>query len=142
VDTPSARGPVLLFDDECAFCSSAVRMVLRHDPRGSLCFAALRGRWAGELRERHPELANIDSLVWYRPATESAPEVIRVRSQAAILTAEYLGGWFRLATMGRILPRWIRDRAYDLIAQHRHELSRSNARCFIPRPEERERFLP
>lgn len=133
--------PVLLFDDECGLCNSAVQTVLRFDPEGTLRFASLNGHWGLALRERHPELNEIDSMVWYLPKTAYSPEIIDVRSRAAILTAQYLGGVFSLAMLGMLIPRPIRDAGYDFIARHRHHLLGTPTQCLIPTPEQRGRFL-
>jgi predicted DCC family thiol-disulfide oxidoreductase YuxK len=54
---------VLLYDGLCRFCNGTVRFVLAHDRRGALRFAALQGVFARQVLSRHPEFANIDSLI-------------------------------------------------------------------------------
>jgi predicted DCC family thiol-disulfide oxidoreductase YuxK len=136
-DLPS--GPVLLYDGACGFCSAVVQTVLRRDRRGTLRFAALQGAYARGLLARHPELAGVDSLVWVEP---SAPgERVLVRSAAGLRLARYLAGPWYLALVVRLLPRILRDSAYDLVARHRHRLGAAADACFVPPPEVRGRFL-
>jgi predicted DCC family thiol-disulfide oxidoreductase YuxK len=59
--------PVLLYDGSCGFCAESVQLVLRHDRRGTLQFAALDGTFGREVLARHPELGQVDSVVWYDP---------------------------------------------------------------------------
>jgi predicted DCC family thiol-disulfide oxidoreductase YuxK len=133
--------PVLLYDGTCGFCASSVRLVLRHDRRRVLRFAALDGPFGRQVRERHPELAGVDSVVWVDPPGEGRPERVLLRSDAALRVARYLGGPFHLARVAALLPRPVRDTAYALVARHRHRLTGGGPRCLVPPPEVRERFL-
>jgi predicted DCC family thiol-disulfide oxidoreductase YuxK len=130
---------VLLYDGTCGFCASSIRFVLRHDRVRSVKFAPLQGALADAVRQRHPELADIDSMVWV-DRCDAAAERIYVRSAAALQVARYLGGW-RLASLGRLIPTRWRDAVYALAARHRHRLVRGGGQCLIPTPDERARFL-
>jgi predicted DCC family thiol-disulfide oxidoreductase YuxK len=135
-----AGGPLLLYDGTCGFCADAVQFVLRHDVRTrTLNFASLQGPMGTAIRDRHPELASADSMVWLESIGDATP---LVRSDAALRVLRYLGGaWGAVAAVARIVPGGIRDWAYDLVARHRHRLSAGGATCVIPAPAERERFL-
>lgn len=133
-------GPVLLYDGACGFCGTAVRLVLRHDRRGTLRFAALGGAYARAVVGRHPELEGSDSMVWLEPPAGGLPERVLVRSAAALRVARYLGGPWRLLLAGWLAPRPLRDALYDLVARHRHRLSGAAA-CVVPDAAQRARFL-
>jgi predicted DCC family thiol-disulfide oxidoreductase YuxK len=113
--------------------------VLRRDPAGSLRFASLQGVFASAVRNRHPSLNTLESMIWVEPAQAPEPERVFVRSAAALRVARYLGGWWRLALVAHAIPAFLRDAGYDLVAAHRHALARGT--CFVPRPSERGRFL-
>jgi predicted DCC family thiol-disulfide oxidoreductase YuxK len=133
-------GPLLLYDGTCGFCADTVQFVLRHDVRAkTLRFASLQGPIGTTIRERHPELASADSVVWLERVDDPAP---LVRSAAALRVLQYLGGaWEPLAAFGHVVPRGVRDWVYDLVARHRHRLTAGGAACVIPTEEERGRFL-
>ena len=133
--------PVLLYDGACGFCARSVQLILRHDHRGTLRFAALQGTYGAAVRSRHPELAGIDSMVWVEPETPGNPERVSVRSAAALRIARYLGGMWHVALAARVLPRAVRDAAYNLIARHRHHLPGAHDICPVPAAEIRARFL-
>jgi predicted DCC family thiol-disulfide oxidoreductase YuxK len=138
----AARTPVLLFDDTCGFCNAAVQTVLRGEQDHTLLFASLHGGYGLAFRDRHPELRSIDSMVWFEPGNGRSAELIAIRSEAALRTADYIGGLFRLAGLGRLLPRWLRDALYDFVARHRHTLLPTPEECLVPTPDQRSRFLP
>ncbi len=133
-------GPVLLFDGTCGLCADSVQMVLRHDRRGVLRFAPLQGKYASALRSRHPELSDVDSMIWVELSDEQGEHVF-VRSAAALRVAGYLGGMWRLTLVAGVLPRRLRDTAYAFVARHRHRLRASAPVCLVPGPEVRARFL-
>ena len=133
--------PVLLYDGTCGFCSASVQFALRHDRRGSLRFAALDSSFGRAVLARHPELAVVDSVVWYEPAGGGATERLLTRSAAALRVARYLGGPWRLAAVAGLIPRSLRDSLYDLVARHRHQLARGGQQCLVPTPDQRDRFL-
>jgi predicted DCC family thiol-disulfide oxidoreductase YuxK len=141
VTPASGSDPVLLYDGTCGFCAESVQLVLRHDRRKTLRFAALQGEFGAAVRTRHPSLEWVDSIVWVEPAAPGAPERVLVRSDAALRVAKYLGGWLTPARIGALVPRPIRDRAYDLVARHRHRLLAHGPSCLVPSPEVRGRFL-
>jgi predicted DCC family thiol-disulfide oxidoreductase YuxK len=128
---------VLLYDGNCGFCAESVQLVLRHDRKGTLRFAPLQGTLGTAVREAHPELDGVDSVLWLEPGGER----VLVRSAAALRVVRYLGGWWHLLRIGALVPTPIRDGVYRLIARHRHRLLRGGPACLVPGPEVRGRFL-
>ena len=133
--------PLLLYDGSCGMCAASVQFILRHERRQTLRFAALQSDAAAAIRARHPELEGVDSMVWIEPAGDGGGERITVRSAAVIEAAKYVGGVWRLAALGQLLPARLRDALYDLIARHRHRVLRAPDQCFLPPPSVRSRFL-
>jgi predicted DCC family thiol-disulfide oxidoreductase YuxK len=134
--------PVLLYDGTCGFCAESVQLVLRHDRRGTVQFAALDSTFGRAVLARHPDVARVDSVVWLDPAHDGADERLLTRSAAALQVARYLGGVWRLATLAELIPRFVRDSIYDLVARHRHRLAPGGRQCLVPAPDQRARFLP
>ena len=135
--------PVLLYDGACGFCAGCVQFVLKREPparRDHLRFAALQGTVGSLVRQRHPELASIDSVVWYEPMPDGGSRV-RVRSSAALAALSHVGSYWRIiAALGALVPRALRDSIYDLVGRKRFELASPS--CLLPSPDERQRFLP
>jgi predicted DCC family thiol-disulfide oxidoreductase YuxK len=134
------RGPVLLYDGLCGFCDGTVQFILRHDRRGTLKFATLQGDFARDVIARHPELAGVDSLVLVE-RDSSGQERVHVRSDGALHVARYLGGAWHLARAAAIVPRFLRDLAYDGFARIRYRVFGRYDACPIPSPEQRARFI-
>lgn len=133
-------GPVLLYDGLCGFCDGTVQFILKHDRRGTLRFATLQGDFARDVIARHPELAGVDSLVLVE-RDAAGRERVHVRSDGALHVARYLGGAWHLARATAIVPRVIRDLAYDGFARIRYRVFGRYDACPIPTPEQRARFI-
>jgi predicted DCC family thiol-disulfide oxidoreductase YuxK len=136
----SDPAPVLLYDGICGFCNTAVQTILRLDPQGTLTFAALDSPFAKAVIERHPELAEVDSVVFVdHPGL--AGERVSVRSAALLRVADYLGGPWRVFSAAAVIPSPIRDRVYDGFAKIRYRVFGVKDSCPIPSPEVRARFI-
>jgi predicted DCC family thiol-disulfide oxidoreductase YuxK len=123
VDSPPSPAPVLLFDGECGLCHWAVRRLLAADRAGRLRYAPLQGPAAqAYLRARGLPTADFDSLIfvadWHRP--ETAPPLLR--TDGALAAARTVGGGWRVVAWLRVLPVWVRDPGYRLIARWRYAL--------------------
>ncbi|HKP87986.1 MAG TPA: DCC1-like thiol-disulfide oxidoreductase family protein [Blastocatellia bacterium] len=138
---PSKNYPVLLYDGECGFCNKSVQMILNHDERGRMRFAALESDYGKAIKSRHPELEGIDSVVFVEHQAGREGERVFVRSEAALRVTSYLGGWWKLFLVFRLMPRPVRDYFYDLFAKYRYKLFGKRDACMLPPPEARSRFL-
>jgi predicted DCC family thiol-disulfide oxidoreductase YuxK len=134
---------VLLYDGECGLCARSIQFVLQRESvaqQSLLQFAALHSEFGAYVRTRHPDVANVDSIVWYETFPTGASQV-RVRSDAALAVALHLGGtWRAVARLGAFVPRPLRDAVYDAIARRRLQLAAPA--CVVPTATQRSRFLP
>jgi predicted DCC family thiol-disulfide oxidoreductase YuxK len=127
---------IVYFDGECPLCNRLVDFVLRHDRRHRLRFAPLQGATA---RARLPAPMTDGTLATIVLDQEGT---LRVRSDALLAILAALGGGWRLAGIARVLPRRLRDGAYNYIARNRFRWFGRREDCRLPTAAERERFLP
>lgn len=127
---------LILFDGVCGFCTRGVQTLFRLDRRGLLHFAPLQSDLG-----RHICLANgldpeqFDTFIYARP-----DQPILVRSDAALAIAAMLSFPWSLLRVFRLVPRPLRDAAYDLVARNRFRFFGRRETCHLPTPEERARF--
>lgn len=127
----------VLFDGVCNFCNSTVNFIIERDPAGHFQFAALQTEAAQRLLARCglPE-AFLDNIVLVED------EVCYARSTAVLRIARRLRKPWPLLFYGLIvIPRPIRDFAYDWFARNRYRWFGKRAQCSVPSPEIRRRFL-
>jgi len=137
-----APQPVLLYDGTCGLCHRVVRLLLRTDRRGRLKFSPLQGAPAqAYLRGQGLSTTDFDSLVfvpdWNAP-DQSAP---RLRTDGALAAAAEVGGGWRAITWLRVLPAWLRDPFYKLIARTRYALFGEYRGQPLAESEWKDRFL-
>lgn len=143
---PSGGRPVLLYDGLCGFCDRTVRWILRVDRRGLFRFAPLQGEFAAGVVARHSALGGVDSLVLVEgedsgDGADPGAEQVRVRSGAFLRSVSLLGGVWTPLLVFWLIPRPVRDWAYDVFARHRYRVFGRFEACPVPPPEVRERFL-
>ena len=63
------------------------------------------------------------------------------RSAAALKLAHYLRWPWRGLVVFRLIPRWVRDQAYDYIARNRYRWFGTTEACMLPTPELRAHFV-
>lgn len=128
--------PVVLFDGVCNFCDGAVQFIIRHDPRGVFRFAAYQSEAGSKLALRHgidPQKLETFAIIVNGKAF--------LRSDAAIATGRLMGGAWRSAVAGKLLPQFLRDAAYGFIARNRYRWFGKKESCMVPDAGVRQRFL-
>lgn len=135
------RDRVLLYDGLCGLCNRLVQFVLARDPGGNMRFAPLQGEFGRDVLRRHPALRAVDSIVLVEMDGPQLLEVPQLRSDAVLAIADYLGWPWRAAAVFRLVPRFLRDAAYNLVARNRTRLFGRYDACPLPSPEQRARFI-
>ncbi len=127
---------VVLFDGVCNLCNGFVRFVVRRDRRGRVRFASLQSDAAAVLlRGTAVDPAALDSIVLVDD------DGVHLKSDAVLRVARVLDGAWPAMTAFRLVPRPVRDAAYDLVARNRYRWFGRRDECMVPTPELRRRFL-
>ena len=128
--------PVLLFDGVCNLCNGLVRFVVDRDPEGKFRFASLQSDVGAEFLDAAGlPTDEFDTFVLLDD------DGVHLRSTAAIRVFRGLGLPYSLIYPLIVLPKPIRDAAYDVVASRRYAWFGRTEECRIPTPEERDRFL-
>ena len=136
------RMPVLLYDGECGLCNGVVRFMLRHDRRGRLHFAPLQSEPAqAYLRAQGLPMADFASLVFVRDWRDQGKGGYMLRTDGALGAFAELDSAWRLAAVLRVIPRFLRDPVYKLIARVRYAIFGEYKRRPLPDPAWEKRFL-
>lgn len=117
------RLSVLFYDGQCGLCNRVVRLLLQTDRAGRLRFATLQSAPAqAYLRQQGLPTQDFDSLVFVPDWERPHPGAYQLRTDGALAAAALVGGVWRLVTWTRILPAWLRDPFYRLVARTRYAL--------------------
>lgn len=131
-------GPILLFDGVCNLCDATVQFIIDHDAKSQFRFAALQSQVARRLLEERGA-----------PAPEELPDSVvllddqgvHLRSDAALRTVRRLRFPYPFLFLFVLIPRFLRDPAYEWIARNRYRWFGRQTVCRVPTIEERALFL-
>ncbi len=138
---PVSTPATILFDGVCNLCNGFVQFVIRHDAAEHFRFAALQSEAAQALLAAHGQPLTPDALADPTSVVLVADGRVYTHSAAVLRIAGQLGGVWRLAAVGWLLPgRW-RDALYRYIARNRYRWFGRQESCMLPTPELRGRFL-
>ena len=127
---------IILFDGYCNLCNGMVQFIIKHDPEKKFKFAALQSDKGKALQEavglnQH----TTDSIVLIKG------QVYFTKSTAALLIAKELNRGWRLWSVFLIVPRFMRDVLYDVVAKSRYRIFGKKEECMLPTKENKVRFL-
>lgn len=127
--------PVILFDGVCKLCNRSVNFILRIDRTGRLKMASLQSDYGRRVLEDHGlKSGPLDSMMLLEGTR------LTMKSTAVIRISKYLGGAWPLCMGALIIPRYIRDALYDVIAKNRYRWFGQYDTCPLPDPEFEDRF--
>ena len=127
---------VILFDGVCNLCNSSVNFVIDRDKNNKFVFSALQDEKGKKLVKDHgiSELY-LDTIVLLKNGKAYT------KSTAALEITRDLPGLWPLMYGFIIVPKFIRNWVYDLIAKNRYKWFGKKDECRIPTPELRQKFL-
>jgi predicted DCC family thiol-disulfide oxidoreductase YuxK len=131
---------MLFYDGHCALCHRSVKFVLKHDQSGKLFrFAPLQGPTFQTHVPDEKRAGLPDSVI-----VLTNEGVLLTRSNAFLHVLQRLGGgWRTLACAFSVIPRPLRDAAYDFIARVRYRVfGRREESCPVIASDLRARFDP
>ncbi|MFQ5584117.1 MAG: thiol-disulfide oxidoreductase DCC family protein [Calditrichia bacterium] len=127
--------PVVLFDGVCKLCNGSVNFILRHDRRGRLKLAPLQSEYSRQVLKAHGMKSDpLDSILLLEGNR------LTTKSTAIIRISKYLRGAWPLCMILLIIPRFIRDFVYDIVARNRYRWFGKYDSCHLPDPEFEDRF--
>lgn len=130
----ATRHPVLLFDGVCNLCHATVRFVLRHDRQGRFRFVSQQSPRGVTLLQNHGLEAGASVYLIYGGLAYA-------KSDAALMTLRLLGLPWAVLYSFKVLPRVVRDYAYDFIGRRRYAWFGKLDQCPLPDPAHKDRFL-
>ena len=127
--------PVVLYDGMCKLCNRSLKFILGIDRQGRLKFASLQSNYGRTILTTHGRHTDpMDTLMLLEGSRLST------KSTALIRIAKYLGGVWPLAIVAFIIPRFMRDAAYDVLARNRYSIYGKHDTCPLPDSEFEDRF--
>ncbi len=125
---------ILFFDGVCHLCNGLVDFSLPKFKAGEIYFAPLQGPTAESLLT--PQDLGLEYVAYFRDG------IVYRKSKAIAYLLQDMGGMYRIpSVMLHIIPSFISDFFYKIVAKFRYRLFGKDEMCRIPTPEERKYFL-
>lgn len=127
---------VILFDGVCHLCQGVVKFLIKRDPTGRFHFASLQSE-AGRrlLEEKGVHVEHLGTIIVLEK------DNYYIRSTGALRIAKRLRFPWPLLYGLIIVPRFIRDAVYRLVAANRYRFFGKDETCLVPTKELSKRFL-
>jgi len=127
--------PVILFDGVCNLCSSSVQFILKRDKEKKFLFASLQSDYGQKILQKfNLPVDDFNSFILYQDGK------IFSKSTGALKMFSQLNGW-KWMKVFLIVPKFIRDAVYSLIANNRYKWFGKKNECWLPTPDLKARFL-
>ena len=131
-----AEKSIILFDGVCNLCNGFVNFIIKRDRKNHFHFGSLQSAKGQELlRLHHYKATDLSTVVLLENGH------MFIQSSAVLRIATRLGGVWILLKVFYIIPAFIRDPVYSLVARHRYRLFGQRDACMIPTPELNSRFI-
>jgi predicted DCC family thiol-disulfide oxidoreductase YuxK len=129
--------PIIFFDGVCNLCNASVQFVIAHDKKDQFSFSAIQGELAKEVLPNfkvNPGKLNTVLLL--------EKGKLYTKSSAALRIAKKLSGAWPLLYSFIIIPKFIRDWVYNIIAKNRYKWWGKEESCWVPTPRLKSKFYP
>src|SRR5690606_27088641 len=128
--------PIVMFDGICNFCNDSVNFIIKRNADAVFKFTPLQSDIAKELLSSfRMNTVDCDLIVLYEEGN------IYVRSTAALRIIKRMNGFWKLLYVFIIVPPFIRDIVYNLVAKNRYRWFGKKDQCMIPTAKIKNRFL-
>ena len=127
--------PLFVFDQHCVLCSGGVGFIMKHDKKGTINFTSAQ-KGLGEALCRHYGIDWDESYLFIRNGRPY------IKMNGYFQVGHAMGGLWHVPTVFKIVPNFILDRVYDLVARNRYKwFGRTEEACQVLTPEQRARLI-
>lgn len=110
---------IVLIDDTCTFCNRSVAFIINHGGGDTFDFISLYEKKGKNHLKNSGLPENYDASV---VLIDTKQDMAYIKSGAVLRIARRLKGLWPVFYAFLIIPRFIRDAVYDIVARHRHRL--------------------
>ena len=125
---------ILFFDGVCHLCNGYINFLIRMDTKKVMHYSALQGKKAVDVLSLI-QRTDLKSILYYKN------QKVLEKSNAVIESLADVSMWFFWIKILYVVPAFLRNLIYDLVAQNRYQLFGKSDLCRIPTPEERKYLL-
>lgn len=127
---------ILLFDGLCNLCNTSVLFVIKRDAKKEIRYAAVQSTQGKLLMKKYGIVeAYLGSLIFIDEGK------VYLKSSGALRLCKYLKGLWPILFVLMIIPPFIRNTVYDIVAKHRYKWFGKKQTCMVPTLELKSLFI-
>lgn len=108
---------IVLYDGDCGLCNRVVQFVIANEnSKSKLCFAALQSKFATDFFLNQGVSIQLDTFYFYNGFQLAG------KSKACFQLLKHLHWYWKFLYIGKLLPRFLADALYDVVARNRKKL--------------------
>ncbi len=126
---------IILFDGECALCNRFVVFIIKQDKKQVFHFSSLQTE-VGKSIAKEYDIIDVSSIVFV------SEENAKTKSLAVLSIFSHLPFPYHLLNIFYLIPYFIRDELYDIVARNSFSIFEKNETCTLYKNEDwKERVL-
>ncbi len=125
---------LIVFDGTCILCNRFIQFILKKDKNAHFYFSSYQGLPA-DIDQHGLEVAKEESISYQRHGKWHQ------RSSAVLFIYQDLFGKLHYTQLAWLMPRFLRDFLYDIIALNRYKWFGKKDSCMMPDPIFKTRFI-
>jgi len=127
---------LILFDGICNLCNGFMIFIYRRDPGAKFSFAWIQSEPGKQiLTQLNMSTEEYDTIVYLENGQAT------FKSSAFLKIVKQLKFPWNLLWTGIVIPRFLRDWIYDLVARNRYKIFGKKDHCLVPTGDLTKRFL-
>ena len=125
---------VVFIDSDCIFCNFWGNYIVKNDRTKSIFISTAKSELFEEAKIKHNNFPKpSDTIIFYVNGNYYS------KSEAVIKIAIQMKSWYSILAIGYLIPKFIRNHIYDLIASRRKLIMKND--CVISELRNREKFI-
>ncbi len=129
---------IIFFDGVCNLCNGFIDFVIRKDKKKEIYYCSLQSDLAKEILKDHDIILGETFSTFYfydgGKVYNKSTAILRILKKLTLVYKVF-------ASISFIIPPFLRNAMYSLIAKNRYRLFGKKETCRLPSPEEQAQFL-
>lgn len=126
--------PLIIFDGYCGLCQGFIKFVIKKDKKGIFNYTPRDSSIGVKVREDFG-LQDIESILFFNG------EKVFYYSDASLEVFKLLGFPLKALYVFKLVPKFIRDSVYHLVAKLRYRIFGKTSQCYVPSQETKSKFV-
>lgn len=127
---------IILFDGVCNLCNGFVQFIIKRDQKSTFKFAALQSDFGQTfLKSQNLNPLELKSVILIDG------NKVYTQSNAALKITKHLDGAWKMGYAFIIIPPFIRNGFYKLVAKYRYQWFGQKDQCMVPTAALKARFM-